>query len=150
MAACAAELQEELETIEGISGASVDFINQRVSLDYQSQTAFEKAIDTISHFEEVKIIDGNAPVKKERHFKELISIVVSAVLFVPGLVLSLVFETEEGLAFWGAIARGDAVCIATFVLFLASALAGGVVGARDGCKEFCQIISGISFEFAVR
>lgn len=149
-AACAAELQEELETIEGISEAAVDFINQRVSLDYQSQVAFEKAIDTISHFEEVKIIDGNAPVKKERHLKELLSIVVSAVLFVPALVLSLVFKTEEGLAFWGEIAKGDAVSIATFALFLTSALAAGwsvlVTVAKNFVKLFREFHLSLLFD----
>ena len=49
-AACAAELQEELERIEGVDAASVDFINQRVSLDYGAEKAFDKAVYAISHF----------------------------------------------------------------------------------------------------
>jgi len=64
-AACAAELQEELEKIKGIAEPSVDFVGQRVSLQYENDEALEKAIYAISHFEEVEIIDGNAPKKKE-------------------------------------------------------------------------------------
>lgn len=93
-AACAAELQEELEEIAGLSGVSVDFINQRVSLTYSVQSAFEKAIDAISHFEEVEIIDGNAPQKKESRLKEILSIVISVLLFLPALVLDIVGINE--------------------------------------------------------
>ncbi len=88
-AACAAELSEELNGIEGIENASADFINQRVTLEYGNAEALEKAIDKISHFEEVKIVDGNAPKKKERHLKEILSIAVSAAFFVPALICEL-------------------------------------------------------------
>ncbi len=98
-AACAAELQEELEAIEGIGEPSVDFINQRVSLSYADQNALKKAIDTISHFEEVEIVDGGtaAAEKKERHLKELISIAVSALFFIPAFVLDLIGGVNEWL-----------------------------------------------------
>ena len=38
-AACAAELSEELNSIDGVSNAVADFINQRVSLAYESDEA---------------------------------------------------------------------------------------------------------------
>ncbi len=98
-AACAAELSEELEDIKGVTHAAADFINQRVSLSYESAEAFEKAIDVISHFEEVEIIDGNAPEKKESHLKEIVSIAISAVFFVAGLVLTLLFGSDERWSF---------------------------------------------------
>ena len=83
-AACAAELKEELEELDGIEEAAVDFINQRVTLSYGSPEAFSGAVEIIAGFEEVEIIDGNAPRKKENHLKEIVSIAVSAVFFVPG------------------------------------------------------------------
>ncbi|MDE5897643.1 MAG: heavy-metal-associated domain-containing protein, partial [Clostridia bacterium] len=43
-AACAAELQEELEGIAGLTAVSVDFVGQRVSLDYEGAEAFQKAV----------------------------------------------------------------------------------------------------------
>ena len=50
-AACAAELQEELEKIGGIQEPSVDFVGQSVSLQYENEDALAKAIYAISHFE---------------------------------------------------------------------------------------------------
>lgn len=89
-AACAAELQEELAGLEGVSEVSVDFVGQRVTLSHEGDQALERAIRHISSFEEVEIVDGNAPQKKERHLKELLSIAVSAAFFFPALVLHLI------------------------------------------------------------
>lgn len=98
-AACAAELQEELEAIEGISEVSVDFVTQRVALVHEGDEALEKAVYSISHFEEVEIVDGSAPEKKERHIKEIVSILVSLVFFIPALVLDLAGIGSEWIAF---------------------------------------------------
>lgn len=89
-AACAAELQEELAGLEGVSEVSVDFVGQRVTLSHEGDQALERAIRHISSFEEVEIVDGNAPQEKERHLKELLSIAVSAAFFIPALVLHLI------------------------------------------------------------
>ncbi len=106
-AACAAELSEELNAIDGVSNAVADFINQRVSLDYESDEALEKAVYAITHFEEVEL-DNGVP-QKERHLKEILSIALSAAFFVPALVLELLHFNE-----W-----------LVFSLFLVSALAAG-------------------------
>lgn len=95
-AACAAELQEELEKIQGIQEPSVDFVGQSVSLQYENDEALRKAIDTISHFEEVEIIDGNAPKKKESRLKEILSISLSLLFFLPALVLDLMGYGDRG------------------------------------------------------
>ncbi len=107
-AACAAELSEELNAIAGVSNAVADFINQRVSLEYETDEALEKAIHAITHFEEVELDEGATP-QKERHLKEIVSIAVSAAFFVPALVLQLLDFNQ-----W-----------VVFSLFLASALAAG-------------------------
>ena len=96
-AACAAELGEELQEIEGVEEAAVDFINQRVSLTYLSQEAFVLAVESISSFEKVEIIDENAPVRKERHVKELVSIGVSAALFAVALVIFTMWKPWLGI-----------------------------------------------------
>lgn len=93
-AGCAAELQEELEKIKGLEEVSVDFVGQRVDLTYSAQEGLDKALYAISHFEEVKIVDGNAPRKKESRLKEIFSIAISAALFVPALVLELLAKNE--------------------------------------------------------
>ena len=92
-AACAAELQEELAAADGLSEVSVDFVTQRIALEYEGEEALKGAIHTISHFEKVEIVDGSAPVRREMHLKELISIAVSALLFIPALAN---FLTTEG------------------------------------------------------
>ena len=84
---CARELQEELSELDGIGNVTVDFINQRVTLSAATDEAFGRAIRLISRFEEVEIVDGNAPRKKERRLKEILSIAVSACFFLPALVL---------------------------------------------------------------
>ena len=108
-AGCAAELSEELQGIAGVEKAVADFINQRVTLEYSSDEALEKAIYTISHFEEVEIVDENAPEKKESRLKEILSIAISAAFFVPALVLDIL-----GINEW-----------VVFGLFLASFAAAG-------------------------
>lgn len=100
-AACAAELQEELEKIGGIQEPSVDFVGQSVSLQYENEDALAKAIYAISHFEEVEIVDGNAPKKKERRLKEILSVAISLLFFVPALVLDLMgFGDRSGWEKW--------------------------------------------------
>ncbi len=93
-AACAAELQEELQRIEGIERAEADFLNQRVLLWYTQTSAFEKAVYAISHFEEVEIVDGNAPKKKQSRLKEILSIAFSVLFFLPALILGFTGVNE--------------------------------------------------------
>ena len=109
-AACAAELQEELAAIEGLSDVSVDFVGQRISLVHEGEASLQKAIDTIVHFEEVEIADGSAPPKKERHVKEIVCIAVAAALFLPALIA----ELTGGVNAW-----------VTFGLYLGSFAAAG-------------------------
>lgn len=125
-AACAAELQEELEGVKGLSEVSVDFVGQRVSLSYEGEESLEKAIYTISHFEEVEIIDGNAPEKKERHLKEIISIAISLAFFIPALVLQLLEQNE-----W-----------VVFGLYLAAFAAAGWSVLWSVCKNIPKAFKG--------
>lgn len=98
-AACAAELQEELEKIAGVKKTSVDFVTQRVSLAVEEEETLEKCRYAISHFEEVEIVEGGASVKKERHLKEVFSIAISVLLFIPALVLRIVGGVSEWWSF---------------------------------------------------
>ena len=85
--------------IEGVESAVADFINQRIALVYENEKALEKAIRLISHFEEVEIIDANAPPKKDYRLKEVISIAISALFFIPAFVLSFLGEAYAWYAF---------------------------------------------------
>lgn len=96
---CARELEEDLNKIEGVN-ARVDFINSKIILNAISPDARKKAIHTITHFDDVKIVDGvnkNKGVIKS-HLKDIICILVSLVLFIPAFVLDITGVAERNLA----------------------------------------------------
>ena len=102
-AACAMELSDELEGIEGVEEAQVDFVTQRVSIILRDEGAEEiekRAREVISHFEEVEIVEAGAPEKKERHIKEIVSLVIAIAFFSPALVVSF-FESVNGWVSFG-------------------------------------------------
>ena len=57
-AACAAELEEQIAKIDGILSANVAFATQKLSVEYQTQDALDKAIYVANHFEEVHVVFG--------------------------------------------------------------------------------------------
>lgn len=59
-AACAAELEELIAKIEGVSSASVDFVGQKVRFECDSDVAVQKVKDCCNNFEEVKVIEEPA------------------------------------------------------------------------------------------
>lgn len=104
---CARELEEELNKIDGVD-AVVDFMNMRVILNAQSPESRNKAIYTISHFEDVKIVDGREKKSAfKEHKKDIICLIAAVILFVPALVFDLTGWAESALA----------VRIVTYVLY---------------------------------
>ncbi len=99
---CARELEEELNKLDGVS-ATVDFMNMRVLLETRSAEAREKAVRTITGFEDVKIIEetNTKAVKKgliKSHLKDIIGLIVSLVFFIPAVVFDLTGLMEKSLA----------------------------------------------------
>lgn len=96
---CARELEEDLNKIEGVT-AQVDFINGKITLDASDAAAREKAVYTITHFEDVKIVDGTPPKKGviKSHLKDIISIAVAVILFIPAFISELALDLEGSLA----------------------------------------------------
>ena len=95
---CARELEEDLNKLDGVT-AVVDFMNKRVVLNASSPEAREKAIYTITHFEDVKIV-SDKPAKKsvfKEHLKDIVCILVAVALFVPALVLDLTGTAKSSL-----------------------------------------------------
>lgn len=85
---CARELEEELNKLDGVQ-ATVDFMNMTVILKTSTKAAHDEAIKHITHFEDVKIVDG-APKPKSvfrQNLADIISIIVSVVCFIPAVVL---------------------------------------------------------------
>ena len=87
-AACAMELQEEIEKIDGVREVSVDFITQKISVDVENDSVLKKVIKTANHFEKVKVVEteGAGP-KKERHTKEILQIAIAAAVFLAGILV---------------------------------------------------------------
>lgn len=152
-AACAAELSEELNGIDGITNAVADFINQQVSFTAASEEAYEKAIYCISHFEEVEIVgqEKKELPKKDYKWKELVSIGVSGALFLLGLVLQLTTEINPwwlfGIYLASALATGWQV-IATTVKNIPRAFRNGFHGSVLLDENTLMMIAGIG-AFAV-
>ena len=114
---CARELEEELNKIDGVE-AVVDFMNMRVILNASSPESRQKAIYAITHFEDVKIVDGRVKNSVfKQHKKDIICIIAAVILFIPAIVLDL-----TGIA-W---ADGNlAARIVTYVMYGLSYLAAG-------------------------
>ena len=98
-AACAAELEREIAAIDGVTSVSVAFVTQQLTIEYENESALEKAVYIANHFEEVKVLDNekdggrvetnaqNEPnTDKEKHRKQWLMIALSAFLFVCGAI----------------------------------------------------------------
>lgn len=85
---CARELEEELNKLDGV-WANVDFMNMTVTLKAESKAAYDEAVYHITHFEDVKIVDGKAKAKSvfKENKADIISVIISAVFFIPAVVL---------------------------------------------------------------
>ncbi len=96
---CARELEEILNALDGVE-ACVDFMNSNITLTAADAGAREKAVYEITHFEDVKIVDGRPPKKSVFREKlyDILIIAIAAALFVPAIVLDLTGVGWESLA----------------------------------------------------
>ncbi|MCD8205657.1 MAG: cadmium-translocating P-type ATPase [Clostridia bacterium] len=102
---CGRRLEDMLNKIDGVS-ANVDFMNMRIILNADNRTAYNRAIDTITGFEDIKIVDSLDRAKNvwKEHSKNIISICVSLALLVVALILDYGVSREEGdVAYWIAV-----------------------------------------------
>lgn len=92
---CGRELEEELNAIEGVQ-ATVDFMNMTVVLRAQSAEAYEKAVYSITHFEDVEIDDGREKKKSlaREHLKDIILVALSVLFFIPALAVDLALSGD--------------------------------------------------------
>ena len=92
---CGRELEEELNAIDGVE-ATVDFMKMTVILRAESAEAYEKAVYAITHFEDVEIDDGRERAKGilKEHLKDIIAVAVSALFFIPALIVELALSGD--------------------------------------------------------
>ena len=57
-AACAAKLEEEVLKIDGVTSASVSFVNQKLSVECEEKT-LGRVIELVNDFEEVSVVDDS-------------------------------------------------------------------------------------------
>lgn len=70
-AGCAAELEEELAKIEGVREVSVSFVNQKITVEYETDETLTKVIEHANGFEEVKVLDEVSTGKTILHLENL-------------------------------------------------------------------------------
>ena len=61
-AACAAELEEKIKAIDGVSFASLTFVTQKLTVEYERDEVLEKVVFAANGFEDVRVVDDE---KKE-------------------------------------------------------------------------------------
>ena len=95
---CARELEEELNAINGVT-ATVDFVNLSIVLSSADESAREKAVYSITHFEDVKIVDGKEKKKSlfKARLKDIICLIIGFVFFVPVFVFDITGITHDNL-----------------------------------------------------
>ena len=83
---CAATLQSELQKIKGVTFVEVSYVSQIITLDAESEEVLRKVIKHTNGFEEVRVLEENAAVKRESHIKEWSMIGLSALFFLLGFI----------------------------------------------------------------
>ena len=102
---CALELEDRLKKTEGVSSAHVDFVRQRVRLDCDGEKSYQKAIEQINGFEDVRVVEQPSRAGlAAAHKREIVCVVLSFVFLAAGIVLE-------------QLASGLAAEIAQYILF---------------------------------
>ncbi len=96
---CAEALQGDLQRVKGVNDARVDYITQTITLDYETEEALRKVVKIANRFEEVRVLDGEAPKKKEGHKKEWLMIALSAVFFLLGILFERLLAEKIAAVF---------------------------------------------------
>lgn len=124
---CAKELEEEILKVEDIISANVDFINQKIHLNYNNEKALENVIYLCNHFEEVKVVENK---KKTLSFsKDIILLCISFLLFLIAVLLDNVIKIDSG--------------VITIIIYLTSYLLSGYIVIIN---TFKNIIKGKIFD----
>lgn len=55
-AACAAELEEEIKKIDGVRQASLAFVNQKLTIEYDDEATLKRVIACVDEFEEARVV----------------------------------------------------------------------------------------------
>ncbi len=56
-AACAAELERKLTAVDGVVSASIAFVSQKLTLEYETEESLQKALACANAFEDVRVVN---------------------------------------------------------------------------------------------
>ena len=91
---CAAELEREISKLEGVRFASIVFVNQKLTVEYENEEALERVISHANAFEEVRVIEKENEESQGTHKKELLSLAFVAIaLIVCGVLFHFASDT---------------------------------------------------------
>ncbi len=122
---CAAELERKIAEIDGVLGASLAFVNQKLTVEYETEAVLASVVATVNAFEEVRVADSDGVEKKGRK-SDWLAIAFSAV----ALALAVIFERLGS----GGFTRVVAYTVYAFAYFCAGypVLIGTAKNLRDG------------------
>lgn len=126
---CAMALEERLKRTEGVTSARVDFVRQKVIIEYSAPQAHERAVAEINGFENVRVVQSESEGARGRA-AEIACIVLSFAFLVAGLLLEY-------------FAAGQAAEIACYVLYGLSYL---IVGWKILWETVKNILRGEIFD----
>ena len=93
---CAAQLEREISKLEGVHFASLVFVSQKLTVEYENEEALDRVIRHANAFEEVRVIEKDNEESKPTHKKELISLAFSALaLIVCGVLFHFAFYEDS-------------------------------------------------------
>lgn len=125
---CAAELEQDVQKIEGVLSASVSFIHQKLTLEYQSEQVLLSVIELVNHFEQVKVVDENATKSEKKPTAGEPSVERAQDITLKN---DFIFIALSALLFFAAIALGYLPfgAVGEILSYIVYALAYVIVGA---------------------
>ncbi len=93
---CAAQLEREISKLEGVHFASLVFVSQKLTVEYENEEALDRVIRHANAFEEVCVIEKDNEESKPTHKKELISLAFSAIALI---VCGVLFHFASDMLF---------------------------------------------------
>ncbi len=94
--ACATKLEDIISAIDGVESVSISLHTAKVSLTYATDETYNRVVDAINNFDDVKVLAGDIPAKSS-HFLSWLRIAASVALFACGAALKV----------WGMSAMKD-------------------------------------------
>lgn len=125
---CAAELEQDVQKIQGVLSASVSFIHQKLTLEYQSEQVLFSVIELVNHFEQVKVVEENAPQSEKKQKAGEPSVERAQDITLKN---DFIFIALSALLFFAAIALGYLPfgAVGEILSYIVYALAYVIVGA---------------------